>query len=289
MKNLLLIVLLFTMPVLAKAQGDAEVKKVTLPKGFTEQLDVVYTTVDGWQGKMDLYLPPKENDPSPVVINIHGGGWNKGNKESQTGFSSFFKKGYAVARISYRLSPVATAPAAIEDARCALAYIVNNAKALNIDPDKIVVMGTSAGAHLALMAGLADNARFDRDCKTKKPVKVAAIIDKYGITDVKAWPSKSATQWLGDKANDEAFARSVSPLYNIKKNSPPVFIVHGDADPTVAYQQSLDLKAVLDKAGIKNKMITIPGGQHGKFAKEQNTMVNNEIMDFLKDIGVHEK
>ena len=92
---------------------------------------------------MDLYLPPKTNKPTAIVINIHGGGWNHGVKESQGGFSTFFKAGFAVANIEYRLTGQATAPAAVEDTRCALIYLVKNAKALNIDVNKIVIMGGS--------------------------------------------------------------------------------------------------------------------------------------------------
>lgn len=271
------------------AQNSVEIKKVEYPSGYTEQLNTVYVKTNGWEGKMDLYLPPRKSQPTPVVVNIHGGGWNKGNKESQTGFSTFFKQGIAVANISYRLSQTATAPAAIEDARCALIYLVANAKELNIDPEKIVVMGGSAGGHLALMAGLLGNdKRFDKNCAPVGEVKVAAIINKYGITEVGAWKSKSGTQWLGDKAGDDAFIRSVSPLNQVSKKSPPVFIVHGDADPTVPYQQSVDLKKKLDKNGVMNKFITIPGGLHGKFDKEQNSMINKEIIAFLKELKVIE-
>jgi acetyl esterase/lipase len=275
------------------AQDATAVKKVTYPAGYTEQIDVVYTKVNDWEGKLDLYLPPAQNGPSPIVINIHGGGWNKGNKESQTGFSGFFKRGYAVANIAYRLTGVATAPAAVEDTRCALIYLINNAKKLNIDPNKIVIMGGSAGGHLALMGGLLENNPiFDTNCKGAKNIKVAAIIDKYGITDVWDWgygtlkTSKSATSWLGDKAKDKDFAKSVSPLYQVKKTSPPVFIVHGDADPIVPYEQSVALKAKLDEMGVKNEFITVKGGQHGKFEAEDNRMVNAKIMDFLKSLGL---
>jgi acetyl esterase/lipase len=79
------------------AQDDSA-KKVTYPAGYTSQIDVVYTQGPGWQQKMDLYLAPKESGPVPIVINIHGGGWNHGTKESQTGFNSFFKAGFAVAK-----------------------------------------------------------------------------------------------------------------------------------------------------------------------------------------------
>lgn len=271
---------------------ETEIKPVKYPDGFTAQLDVVYTKVNDWEGKLDLYLPPA-GKPTPIVINIHGGGWNKGTKESQTGFSGFFKRGYAVANIEYRLTGAATAPAAVEDTRCALIYIIKNAGKLNVDLNKIVIMGGSAGGHLALMGGLLENNHiFDTNCPGVENIKVAAIIDKYGITDVWDWAygvhktSKSATAWLGSKAKDAEFAKSVSPFYLVKKSSPPIFIVHGDADPTVPYEQSVALKEKLDKLGVKNEFITVKDGLHGKFTPEDNSMVNAKIMDFLKSLGL---
>jgi len=285
--------LFFLLPVclLAQSKADSAYKPVEYPEGFTAQLDVVYTRVNGWEGKMDLYLPSKTNKPSAVVINIHGGGWKNGVKESQGGFSSFFKAGFAVANMEYRLTGQATAPAAVEDTRCALIYLIKNAPALNIDVNKIVIMGGSAGGHLALMGGLLGNDhRFDTNCAGVENIKVAAIIDKYGITDVWDWgygpnlTSKSATQWLGDKAKDDAFAKTVSPIYYVTKNSPPVFIVHGDADPTVPYQQSVDLHKKLLAAGVKTEFITVPGGLHGKFDKEKNSEINKAIMKFIAEL-----
>lgn len=279
--------------VLAQDADTATYKPVELPAGYTSQLNVVYTKVKDWDGKMDIYLPSKDKGPSPVVINIHGGGWNKGVKESQTGFSTFFKMGYAVANIEYRLTGQATAPAAVEDTRCALIYLVKHAKELNIDVNKIVIMGGSAGGHLALMGGLLGNDhRFDGNCPGVENIKVAAIIDKYGITDVWDWgygknvTSKSATRWLGDKAKDEKFAASVSPITYVNKNSPPIFIVHGDADPVVPYQHSVDLHKKLQEVGVKTEFITVPGGQHGKFDKDKNSEINKAIAVWLKGLGL---
>lgn len=275
------------------AQQAETFKPVELPEGFSSRLNVVYTSGKNWQQKMDIYLPPAGASPSPVVMNIHGGGWNHGSKESQTGFNTFFKNGFAVANIEYRMTPEATAPAAVEDARCALVYLIANAHRLNIDVNRIVVMGGSAGGHLALMAGLlGNNNLFDSNCKSEKEIKVAAIINKYGIADVWDWgygpviTSKSATNWLGKYAKDEKFAKSVSPIHWVNKNSPPVFIVHGNADEVVPYQQSVDLHKKLDEVGVKNVFITVEGGGHGKFEKEKNSELNKQIIDFLKNIGV---
>jgi acetyl esterase/lipase len=238
------------------AQTDTAVKKVEYLKDYAAQIDAVYSEIDGWKGREDIYYNPTATKPTPVVFNIHGGGWNHGVKETQGGFSTFFKIGFAVANVEYRLTSQATAPAAVEDVRAAILYVVQHAKELNIDPNKIVVMGGSAGGHLALMAGLLQNDnKFDGAYKNVKDYTIAAIIDKYGITDVWDWAygikltSKSATNWLGAKAKDEAFAKSVSPIYYVKKTSPPTFIVHGDADPTVPYQQSVDLKKRFDEVG----------------------------------------
>jgi acetyl esterase/lipase len=292
----LLIFIAFILPVciIAQSETDTAYKPVAFPSGYTAQLNVVYTNVNGWEGKVDFYLPPNTGKQTAIIINIHGGGWNHGVKESQTGFSSFFKSGYAVANIEYRLTGQATAPAAVQDARCALIYIIKNAKALNIDVNKIVVMGGSAGGHLALMAGLlANNHTFDTNCAAVEKIKVAAVVDKYGITDVWDWAygpnitSKSAKNWLGDKAKDEAFAKSVSPINYVNKNNPPVFIVHGDADPTVPYQQSVDLHKKLKEAGVTTEFITVPGGLHGKFEKEKNTEINKAIIEFLKKININ--
>jgi acetyl esterase/lipase len=120
---------------------------VKFPENYLAKIDVVYTRVNNWDGRMDLYTNPDAEKPTPLVINIHGGGWNHGAKETQTGFGSFFNNGYAVANVEYRLVDVAPAPAAIQDVRCALIYIYRHAEELNIDTNKIVVMGGSSGGH----------------------------------------------------------------------------------------------------------------------------------------------
>ena len=286
-----------TTPVAAPAVTDSsKFKVVPVPDGFTAQLNVVYTKVNDWDGRMDLYLPPTNGAPTPVIINIHGGGWNHGAKEEQGGFTPYFKAGFAVANIEYRLTSQATAPAAIEDTRCALIYLIKNAKELHLDPNKIIIMGGSAGGHLALMGGLLQNNHlFDSNCSGVENVKVAAIIDKYGIADVNDWAygpyikSKSATNWLGAKKNDQEFIKSVSPIHWVKKTSPPVFIVHGDADPTVPYQESVALHAALVEAGVKTEFITIPGGLHGKFDKDQNAMLNTAIFKFINSLDAFKK
>ena len=274
-------------------------KPAILPVGYTAQIDVVYTSGKGWDKKMDIYLPPKSGKPTPVIIHFHGGAWVSGVKESQVngikfGFNNYLQEGYAIANVEYRLTHEAKAPAAVEDARCALIYIIKNAKALNIDVNKIVITGGSAGAHLAMLAGLlGDDNRFDINCPGVNKVKVAAIIDRWGINDVWAWAycckSHSAQNWLDTRKKDEAFAKSLSPITYVTKNSPPMFIVHGDADSTVPYEQSVILHNKLVDLGVKTKFISVPGGGHGKFTTEQMNDVNKSIIDFIKSLDVFKK
>jgi dipeptidyl aminopeptidase/acylaminoacyl peptidase len=141
------------------------------------------------------------------------------------------------------------------------------------------------------MAGLLENNHlFDTNCLGVEKIKVAAIINKYGINDVWDWAygpnitSKSATNWLGSKAKDEVFIKSVSPINYITKNSPPIFIVHGNADPTVSYQQSVVLHKKLMDLGVKTEFITVEGGLHGKFEKSKNDEINLAIMKFIAEV-----
>ena len=293
MKNKLFLAIAVLISIVCNSQNkDTIVKKlITIPKNYVAQLDVVYTKVKDWEGKADLYLALNETKPTPVIINIHGGGWKSGSKDTQGGFSPFFKAGFAVANMEYRMSEYAKAPAAIEDTRCMLVYLIQNAKKLNIDTNKIIIMGGSAGGHLALMGGLLGNDhRFDKNCLGTENIKVAAIIDKYGIMDVWDWTygpdhkSSSPAFWLGENAKNETFVKSVSPISYVTKNSPPIFIVHGDADPIVPYHQSVDLYKKLQELGVKSEFFIVPGGLHGKFDKDKNIEINEAMLKFIASL-----
>ncbi|MFI0428188.1 alpha/beta hydrolase fold domain-containing protein [Mariniflexile sp. HMF6888] len=288
MKRFIVFLFTFLSYSLLAVSQEKEYTSVIYPEDYTVQIDVAYTEVNDWVGYMDLYTKPNDTTPTPIVINIHGGGWRSGNKESQTSLSTFFKNGYAVANVAYRLVDVAPAPAAIEDVRCALIYIHKHAKSLNIDTSKIVLMGGSAGGHLALMAGLlGNNKQFDTNCPNTENIKVAAIIDKYGVTDLTPlayW--KSANNWLSLNNTDAAFVKSVSPINYVSYKSPPVFIAHGTADPIVPYMQSVILYKKLKANRVKTELLTLRKGKHGKFTKKQNILLSKSIWKFLNKLGI---
>ncbi|WP_372755433.1 alpha/beta hydrolase fold domain-containing protein [Mariniflexile sp.] len=287
MKYFMLIMAIFSYTNLLLAQ-EKEYTSVDYPEEYKAEIDVLYTQVNNWKGYMDIFINPTATSPTPVVINIHGGGWKSGQKESQTGLDTFFSRGYAVANVGYRLIDVAPAPAAIQDVRCALLYIYENAVALNIDTSKIVIMGGSAGGHLALMAGLlGGNNSFDSNCPNSEHIKVAAIIDKYGVTDLTPLAYRNSPRdWLGLNNIDADFVKKVSPINYISKNSPPIFIAHGDADPIVPYSQSVILYKRLKAHNVKTRLLTIKKGKHGNFTKKQNIQLSKSIWKFLSALGL---
>lgn len=263
---------------------------VNYPKNYKAQKDIVYSKVGNWEGKLDFYNTVDSLELSPLILNIHGGGWNHGSKEQQTSFGSFFKNGFAVANIEYRLVHQGEAPSAIEDVRCALLYLVHNAKDLHIDTNKIVLIGSSAGGHLALIAGLQEiNSNFDTNCRKETEFKIVAIIDKYGVTDLSSnevLKSKSVQNWLGANKENSEFVKSVSPINYVTKNSPATFIVHGNADKIVPYSQSEQLFNKLKELNVKTEFITVEKGGHGNFSKEENKKVSDAMWKFLQEIGL---
>jgi acetyl esterase/lipase len=244
--------------------------------------NIVYERASGWEGKLDVYAQrtPPNSPPTPVVIFIHGGGWVQGTKEASVmrGVLPYIAMGYSVVNVEYRLASVSLAPAAIEDCRCALRWVIAHAKDYNLDVNRIVVSGESAGGHLALTTGMIPaSAGLDRMCFTTSEPHVAAIVDFFGITDIadlldgpnkkpfpESWPY--TVQWLGNQPNRAEIARASSPLTYVRAGVPATISIHGDADPLVPYAHSTRLQEALQKAGVAHELVTIPSGGHGNFS-----------------------
>jgi acetyl esterase/lipase len=255
--------------------------------------NITYHVANQYEAKLDVYLPRNGPKPAPTLIYIHGGGWVGGLKESVAlRLLPYMKLGMAVVNVEYRLGRVSLAPAAVADCRCALRWVIEHADEHGFDPSRIVVTGTSAGGHLSLTTGMLDPAAgLDNECPGEKPLQVAAIVNFYGITDVGSLLSgpnqKSyAVAWLGSLANAQEVARRVSPMTYVRKGLPPTLTIHGDADPTVPYEHGVQLHKALDKAGVANQLLTIPGGRHGGFTNEETLRIQKTIDEFLIKHGI---
>ncbi len=262
--------------------------------------NVTYLTATGYESKLDVYRRRDATTPQPTLIFYHGGGWIGGTKEASfMSIMPWLEMGWNVVNVEYRMARVAPAPAGVEDALCALRFVVNQAKNYNIDTNKIVVSGESAGGHLALIAGMTPaTAGFTSICagggftgNDLAVPKVAAIINWYGITDLNdmlAGPNARsyAVLWIGSSASHDALAKSVSPLTYVRSGLPPILSIQGDADPIVPYSQNVRLRDALTKAGVANELFTIPGGGHGNFKADERSKAYAKIREFLTKNGL---
>ncbi|NKB98152.1 MAG: alpha/beta fold hydrolase [Pseudomonadales bacterium] len=258
--------------------------------------DITYLTADNHESKLDVIGPRPGGAARPVLLYIHGGGWVGGSKDRMyLHFIPYLQMGMAVVNVGYRLGNVALAPAAVEDARCALRWVYTNAEAYGLDTSKIVVSGHSAGGHLSLTTGmLPADAGLDGRCPVRVPpadgafpeMPVAAIVNWFGITDVgdlvRGPNAKTyAMAWMGAQTNWQEISDRVSPINYVHKDLPPILTIHGDADPIVPYAHATNLHKALKKKGVVESLHTIPGGGHGGFSLEQNIGTMNVIREFL--------
>ncbi|HEX3102295.1 MAG TPA: alpha/beta hydrolase, partial [Pyrinomonadaceae bacterium] len=209
----------------------------------------------------------------------------------------FLERGWRVVDVEYRMASNSLAPAAVEDTRCALRWVFRNAKQYNFDTSKIVLMGHSAGGHLSLISGmLPEKTPLDNNCYADEKygdpkIKVAAIVNWFGITDVNdviQGPNLKnyAMMWIGSQKNADEIAKSVSPMTYVRAGLPPVITIHGDKDDVVPYSHATRLKDALDKVGVNNQLYTVKGGGHGQFTREQYIPAWEEVFKFLKANGI---
>jgi acetyl esterase/lipase len=290
----LLVLLITTIPFAARAQSTlSETAAWTATLRYRVAPNITYLTANNYEAKLDVYQPQNQTSPTPTLIYIHGGGWVGGSKEgSIMSILPYLEMGWAVVNVEYRLGRVSPAPAAVEDCRCALRWVIKNAKEYNFDINKLVVTGHSAGGHLSLTTGmLPASAGLERQCYGPEELKVAAIVNWYGITDVNDLLDGQnlktyAVQWLSSLPNRDEVARRVSPIHYVRAGLPPILTIHGNADPTVPYSHAVRLHEALTKAGVTNQLLTIPGGKHGGFTRDESLQIYGTIREFLLKCGI---
>jgi acetyl esterase/lipase len=213
--------------------------------------------VDGGTPKQvgDLYVPAGAG-PWPAVLVVHGGGWIRGERADMDTFAKrLAQAGYAAYNIGYRLAPDDRFPAQLDDLRAALRWLHAHAAAHRIDPDRIAVMGYSAGAHLALMLGL------DADADTPR---VRAVVAGAGPTDLRVYPDSPFIKALIGGTPDQFAAAyaTASPISYVSADDPPVMLYHGKLDGLVEVEQSQRLHQALIDAGVRSELVTPPLSGH---------------------------
>ena len=263
-----------------------------LSKNYRLHKNIKYLTVNNYDLHLDIYQS-LTSKPQATVIFIHGGGWINRPREVELFFLlPYLKMGFSIVNVGYRLAAQSLAPAAVADCRCALRWVIRNAQQYNFDPEKIVVSGFSAGSHLAMTTTMLNtDDGFDSYCPGDEELKVGAIVNWYGITDVKdllqgANVQDYALEWMGNQSDRLEIAERVSPINYVNSQLPPIFTVHGDADLSVPYNHAVRFHEALNQANVPNQLLTIPGGGHGGFDYSQNLHIYENIESFLRKYGL---
>lgn len=270
--------------------------------------NITYTTYSSPQGQqellLDLYLPASNRQqPSPVILYIHGGGWLK-NSKANCPAPALVEAGYAVACINYRYSSQALFPAQIEDVKKAVVWLKNNANKYNLNPDKIGVLGDSAGGHLSALLGTSSAAKALEDPATFSPesTKVQAVAAWYPPTDFTQVPPAfdepiteevlrrnqdkpwfhytEATNLLlgGPISQKRAEAKLANPITYVDANDPPFLLIHGELDRVVPISQSEILYQALKAKQVPVKFLRIADLKHS-FVGEKGEQINPQLLE----------
>lgn len=250
-----LFALMLALPMIARA-GDS----------FTAIADRVYASPGGKDLLVDLYIPEGPG-PHPAVLVIHGGGWIRGEPADMEHFvDRLTAEGYAVANISYRLAPEHRWPAQFEDCRAALRWLRLQAGGLRIDPERIGVLGYSAGAHLAVMLGVHSPAN--------PAERVTAVVAGAGPYDVRVYENSPYLKKLIGGTPDqypEAYA-DASPITKVSPDDAPSFLYHGMHDKLVEVEQSMNMAQALKKQNVPVIFRQEPFGHTLTFLFDDETM-----------------
>jgi acetyl esterase/lipase len=293
MKSFLLSSILLTVN-LAWAQPD-RIKKI-FPEGTVFHQNIPYAGDTLKAHLLDIYLPVQAKPNTPLVIWVHGGAWMLNDKYADMGYMkqtvrSFLEHGYALASIDYRYSTDARFPAQIQDCNQAIEYLYEHADKFKLDRDKIALIGFSAGGHLASLLALSqnNNVKAFYPSKMKKRFRISAVADFYGPSDLLAMVSHAdpgstedpITILLGGhplKRPD--LAKIASPCTYVDKEDPPFFIVNGEKDESVPYQQSVLLQSSLTLAQVKNELTIVKDAPH--FGEMFDTPeIQKKLFEFL--------
>ena len=215
--------------------------------------------------KMDQYIQTPSDRPAPWVMVIHGGGWDSGDSSQLPELNSYLAaRGYGVFAINYRLAPEHPWPAARDDVRTAIAFIKTHAAQMNLDPDRWVILGRSAGGQLAQMIAYADHDPTLRGCISLYAPSDMNNAYAWGLEDDILKSRSLVRAYMGGPPEQLPAAYiEASALGFIDARSPPTLLLHGAQDPLVWNHHS---ELVLDKlreAKVASALITIPWGTHG--------------------------
>ena len=249
-----------------------------LPQGVVAERDILYTTGEEVDQKLDLYRPASGAGPFPGVVFIHGGAWSSGSKaDFQRQASYLATQGYVCVSINYRLSQEAPYPAALYDAKAAVRWMRANAAKYGIDPNRIAAAGGSSGGQLVALLGTTGSVKT-MEGNAGNPgfsSRVEAVVAFNPLTDfVSAIEktenpeavTKAVHAFLGGPLEKvpEVYVEA-SPIAHVGTDSAPFLLLHGTADTTLPFSQSVEMRDALQSVGVRAELYSAEGGNHGFF------------------------
>lgn len=257
-----------------KKHSDISIVKEIPSAAVKEYRDLVYCTIGDRKLHIDAFVPAgKSKKTYPAVLIIFGGGWRSGDRSQHIPMAqSLAKSGYVAFTVEYRLSTEALYPAAIYDVKAALRWIRANAAKYHTDPEKIAVLGFSAGGEIAAFMGVtAGNPGYeDKTCSTGYPTSVQAVIDIDGTLSFvhpesgegdDSRSTSAATYWfgVGKKDNPDLWA-DASPLKHAENNKAPFLFLNSSVDRMHAGRD--DFQKILSKNKVYSEAHTFEGAPH---------------------------
>jgi acetyl esterase/lipase len=268
---------LLLLPLAARAQPSDRypAHTVSFPGGVTGLPNVIYASYPGYRAlSLDLYEPPPQAKPSPLILFLHGGSFKNGDARLALGIPDFPAKlaamaahGYVVASVNYRLRNEAHFPAQVQDAKAAIAFLRANAATYHIDPARAVVWGNSSGGQLAALVAMTCGGREfappsgGNDC-------VQGVVSWYGnlkFSEEMKDPDSIAA--LGCAPCGPADFAAADPMTFASSRAPPMLIIQGTADKAVGMVQPQAMAKRLADLKVPVETLYIPDVGHGFVGK----------------------
>lgn len=262
-----------------------------IPADIEEFKDIEYKNVNGKSLQIDLYKPGNLTEPAPLLVFVHGGGWKGGKRSDYLVYLvDYAKKGYITATVSYRLKKDSIYPAGVQDVSDAMHWIFCNARKYGYDPDRVAMIGGSAGGHLVLMTTYnmkEPHIQLDSACLNQPRHKIKAVVDIYGPVDMTtpyAQTQELVTGFMGHSfAERPDLYWEASPAKYLHKDLPPTLIFQGTSDNLLPQSQSDTLKARLDRLGVTNEYYKLPLWPHAMdMAQRPNEYMQKKMDAFFE-------
>lgn len=289
----------FKLPTILAVYGGLESlidRTPPVPDGVQEFKNIEYKNSNGKSLQLDLYKPASMTETAPLLVFIHGGGWKSGQRADYLVYLTHFAKlGYVTATLSYRLIGDSPYPACAEDITDAVIWLFDHAPDYNYDPDRVCLIGGSAGSHLAMLAGYgwkkqaveSDTLKLDSSAIQNVNHKIKAVVEIYGPTDLTTEYARNHPTVTGLMARPYSeipdLYKEASPITYVNKDSPPTLILQGTADELIPMSQAEALRDKLDSLGVPCVYKPFPGWPHTMdMVKRVNDYFKVTLNDFFE-------